>query len=58
MSEIGIGSRLKKEREAKGLHYEKISEDLKIQVKYLEFNLMAGEINQFDAGIFFIRPEI
>ncbi|HAZ10642.1 MAG TPA: glycosyltransferase [Candidatus Omnitrophica bacterium] len=27
-----------------------------IQVKYLEFNLMAGEINQFDAGIFFIRP--
>lgn len=27
-----------------------------ISVKYLDFNLMAGEINRFDAGIFFIRP--
>ena len=27
-----------------------------ILVKYLDFNMMAGEINRFDAGIFFIRP--
>ncbi|MFH1823796.1 MAG: helix-turn-helix domain-containing protein [Candidatus Firestonebacteria bacterium] len=36
MEEMGIGNRLKEEREIKGLTYEKISEDLKIQPKFLE----------------------
>ncbi len=45
-----IGTRLSKERENKGLTFEKISDDLKIQKKYLEaiekgnFDILPGEV--------------
>jgi len=48
MEERGIGDKLKREREIKGLSYEKISEELKIQPKFLEA-LEKEDFKQFPA---------